>query len=241
MIKKIINSLLSFFNKIDSLISSQKMKRSPSRNVQNVLWERAVTQSVDFVEKHINDSLVFENKKQIHNYTIELINQKKLKGKCLEFGVASGASIQYFSKNLSNLNFYGFDSFIGLKEDWAGHSVSKGAFSQGGVLPKVNSNVKLIKGWFDETLPIFVSENISDLKNISLIHIDGDTYEAAVEVFNHLSAYFNPGTLILFDELIGYPNWQNGEFKALLEAKEKYKFDFKYKAFSTHEALIEIV
>lgn len=46
---------------------------------------------------------------------------------------------------------------------------------------------------------------------------------------------------ILFDELIGYPNWQNGEFMALGEAKEKFSFNYRFLAFSSEQALIEIV
>ena len=151
--KKFINIFLKVLNKMESLISGQRMKRSPARSLQNILWERATLQSADFVEKYIDSSLVFENKKQIHRYLVSIIKENENDGCCIEFGVASGLSIRYFSESLSNLNFYGFDSFIGLKEDWAGHSVTKGAFSQNGVLPKVNSNVKLIKGWFNETLP----------------------------------------------------------------------------------------
>ena len=239
--KKFINIFLKELNKMESLISGQRMKRSPARSLQNILWERATLQSADFVEKYIDSSLVFENKKQIHRYLVSIIKENENDGCCIEFGVASGLSIRYFSESLSNLNFYGFDSFIGLKEDWAGHSVTKGAFSQNGVLPKVNSNVKLIKGWFNETLPNFISEYTEDLRSINFIHIDGDTYEAAVVVFDHLNKFFRPGMFILFDELIGYPNWKNGEYKALVESQQKYGFEFKFRAFGTHEALIEII
>ena len=239
--KKLINKFLSILNKIESLISSQRMKRSPARNIQNILWERASSQSADFVEKYLNSSLVFETKRQLHSFLVGVIKENNKDGCCIEFGVASGSSIRYFSDNLSNLNFYGFDSFIGLKEDWAGHSVIKGEFSQNGVLPKVNSNVKLIKGWFDETLPNFINEYKEDLKSINFVHIDADTYEAAVIIFEYLNKFFRPGMFILFDELIGYPNWKNGEYKALIEAQEKYGFKFKYRAFCTHEALIEII
>ena len=95
-----------------------------------------------------------------------------------------------------------------------------------------------IDGWFDEILPEYIEENgIFDLR---FIHIDCDTYEGAVAVFNELGDKLKPGMLILFDELLGYPNWQNGEFKALHEAQSKNGFSFRYRAFCSHQALIEI-
>ena len=59
------------------------------------------------------------------------------------------------SSKLKYYKLYGFDSFKGLPEkqrDW----YDKGSFNRNGNLPKVNSNVKLIKGWFNETLMKFI-------------------------------------------------------------------------------------
>jgi len=36
------------------------------------------------------------------------------------------------------------------------------------------------------------------------------------------------GTVIVFDEYLGYPGWQNGEYKAFVEFSKKYKKNFKY-------------
>ena len=72
----------------------------------------------------------------------------------LEFGVASGNTINYISK-FTNNTVYGFDSFEGLPEKWR-DGIEKGFFSRNGILPQVNSNVKLIKGWFNETLVDFI-------------------------------------------------------------------------------------
>jgi hypothetical protein len=72
----------------------------------------------------------------------------------LEFGVASGDTINYISK-FTNDKVYGFDSFEGLPEKWR-DGFDKGAFNRNGHLPQVNSNVELIKGWFNETLLNFI-------------------------------------------------------------------------------------
>jgi len=99
----------------------------------------------------------------------------------LEFGVASGKSINYFSK-FTNDTVYGFDSFEGLPEDWRG-GFNKGAFNRNGIPPKVNSNVELIKGWFNETLEPFIK---TKNKKISFIHMDADLYSSTKYIFDVL-------------------------------------------------------
>lgn len=237
--KKYLLKILSLINKADAILGAQRMRRSPKRNLHNILWERAIVQSADFVESHLGNVLIFEDKAKMWNYAAKILNEDEKDGVCMEFGVAGGTSINWISNLLPNYLFIGFDSFVGLKEDWVGHHATKGAFSQNGVLPKVNENVVLVKGWFDETLPKYIDEN--GIVNLRFIHIDGDTYEAAVAVFSELGDYLKPGIFVLFDELLGYPNWQNGEYKALHEAKSKYGFNFRYRAFSGEQALIEII
>ena len=237
--KRLIRKLFRLINKIDENLGAQRMRRSPKRNLHNILWERAIAQSADFVEPHLGNVLIFESKPLMWNYAAMVLDEVERDGLCMEFGVAGGRSINWISNLLPSYKFVGFDSFIGLKEDWVGHHATKGAFSQNGVLPKVNSNVTLVEGWFDETIPKYIEKN--DITNLRFIHIDGDTYEAACAVFNELGDYLQPGMLILFDELLGYPNWQNGEFKALNEAQNKYGFKYRYRAFSSEQALIEII
>ncbi|MCD8493946.1 MAG: hypothetical protein LRY39_00675 [Alphaproteobacteria bacterium] len=94
-------------------------------NIHYVLWERATIQSADYVEKHLSDVLVFAHKKRIWNYAVQQLKDRKADGKCLEFGVYKGESINYFSHRLPQLSFFGFDSFEGLAEDWVGHQPRK--------------------------------------------------------------------------------------------------------------------
>ena len=156
----------------------------------------------------------------------------------LEFGTWKGHSINYFSELLPHVTFYGFDSFQGLKEDWTGSSFGKGHFSLGGILPKVNSNVTLIKGWFDETLPVFLKNRT---ENLGLLHIDCDTYESTKVVLDLLRDRIKPGTYILFDEYIGYSSWEIGEYKAFQEFLSHSGFRYKYLGFSNAAVLVQIL
>ena len=69
----------------------------------------------------------------------------------LEFGVASGESFKWFLQQNKNpgSNFYGFDTFDGLPEDWGPYK--KGAFSTHNTLPEINdARGKFYKGLYAE-------------------------------------------------------------------------------------------
>lgn len=158
----------------------------------------------------------------------------KKNGFFLEFGVFKGTSINFMSKQCPHQIFYGFDSFEGLPEDWVKSDIKsvnstrpKGHFSLP-ELPKVNSNVRLIKGFFDESLPRWIKANLTRESTMSFLHIDSDLYSSAKTILTELNDYIKPGTIIAFDELCDwqnskiYPNWRDGEWKALNEWVEEY-------------------
>lgn len=136
-------------------------------------------------------------------------------GLWLEVGVYSGITIRRIAKFAPGV-IYGFDSFEGLPEDWnRGRQISrKGDFGTGGTLPEVPANVRLIPGWFDETLPAFAAENPGP---VAFIHVDCDLYSSTATVFETLEDRIGPGTVVVFDELINYTTFQDHEWKALYE------------------------
>lgn len=209
-------------------------------NLHGILWERASADSADFVEGHLHSALVFRTLIELWNYTISRIMEQGNIGLMMEFGVYNGTSINYFSRRLPDLQFYGFDSFYGLKTDWSGHHAAKGRFSLNGVLPQVEDNVLLVPGWFNETVPSFLGQKTDDIC-VRFAHIDGDTYEAATSALLPIAPRLRPGSLILFDEMIGYPNWRNGEFRAWNEIADRHSIAYRYIAFASEQALIEIV
>ncbi len=208
-------------------------------NLHGVLWERAMSQTADYVEPHLAEAMVFRNKHEIWDYTAQQLADRT-EGICLEFGVFQGHSINYISRQLPQLRFCGFDSFEGLCEDWKGHFQSKGAFDLKGNLPSVNDNVTLIKGWFNQTLPGFVEKELAG-NELAMIHVDGDTYEAAEIVFRELKPYIRPGLLILFDEYLGFPGWRNGEYKAWQEHCQANGVCYRYRGFAGAPALVEVI
>ena len=142
-------------------------------------------------------------------------------GLWLEFGVWKGKTIHEMATANPNGTIYGFDSFEGLPEKWRDSSHKrfvhlKGHFSLGGGLPTIKSpNVRLIKGWFSESLPPFLEAFPKD--TVSFLHVDCDIYSSSIFVLRTLQNQLRNGTIILFDDLINYPEYQSHELLALWE------------------------
>ena len=167
------------------------------------------------------------NKNALH-YVFEDLNIQHDTNKLwLEFGVASGNTINYISK-FTEHNVYGFDSFEGLPEFWR-DGFDKKTFDRQGIPPEVNKNVILIKGLIQDTLQNFLQEK--DQK-ISFMHIDTDLYSAAKHILFTTLPYLDNNCVVVFDELVNYPGYEEGELKALDEFLKAH--DIKYKWIGMH-------
>jgi hypothetical protein len=145
-------------------------------------------------------------------------------GLILEFGVFSGETINHLAARLPDRPVYGFDSFEGLPENWR-PGFPKGAFHRAN-LPVVRGNVKLVVGWFDQTLPGFLAANPAI--PVALLHVDCDLYSSTVTVLHQLGDRIGEGTIIVFDEYFNYPGWRDHEFKAFKEFVELTGIRYEY-------------
>ena len=177
-----------------------------------------------------NYTKILKNIPNVNKYVLHyLFEDMKLQHKkdtlWMEFGVFSGRTINYISK-FTDKTVYGFDSFYGLPEDWR-NGFAKGTFNMNGHLPKVNDNVTLISGWFEDTLETFMKFHN---QKISFIHIDSDIYSSAKYVLNTLKNSIDEGCIIVFDELVNYPGYggETGELKALYEFIEENNVKYEW-------------
>lgn len=137
----------------------------------------------------------------------------------LEFGVFQGASLRQWTTLLKHPDtfFHGFDSFVGLPEDW--RVVSKDEFNLKGVLPQFNDpRVKLFKGWFSETLPGYLA-GFAPHPNL-VVHIDADLYSSTKYVLDQIRPFLRPGSVLIFDEIFD----RDHELKALTEFLNEHPF-----------------
>lgn len=201
------------------------------------LWDHSRYMSMQFIDTHLDKALVFRQKQELWTY---LLSKMDKEGLVLELGVAAGESIRHIGRYMSRYNdrrtVYGFDSFEGLAEDWVGHFRPAGSYTLNGQFPEVPKNVELIKGWIEDTIPPFLKDKDD---KISFLHIDTDTYSPCVFALEETHKWWKEGTIILFDELIGFPGWKQGELKAFTEFQKKHKnFKFDYIGFSNEQAAI---
>ena len=103
-------------------------------------------------------------------------------------------------------------------------------------MPEVARNVRLTKGWVQDTLPNFLAQNAD--QKIAFVHMDMDTYTPSRFALETLKPHLAKNAVILFDEFYGYPNWRNNEYKALLETFQEDEFE--YIAFASAQAAIRV-
>jgi hypothetical protein len=149
----------------------------------------------------------------------ELVGREVIAGRSfdyLEFGVFQGASIACVASHNSNpdVRLWGFDSFEGLPVDWNDKN-PKGTFNVAGQTPVIDDDrVAFVKGWFDQTLPLFL--RAYQPQDQLWIHIDADLYGSAVQALTLLNPYIKTGTVVVFDEVEDLLN----EFKALCDFED---------------------
>ena len=168
-------------------------------------------------------------------HLLEALKSTTIAGPVMEFGVWQGKTISRIGTHFSGQKVWGVDSFVGLPEPWftkstqEGPSHPAGKFSLEGELPGSAPNVELVAGWFSDTIPTWLEQNSGD---ICFLHIDSDLYSSALTVLTLLNDRIVPGTVIVFDEMYPwadydrYDLWEQGEFKALGEWISKYNREF---------------
>ncbi len=220
-------------NKIRNIVQSSLM--SQTQNIKLELANRALKSTVDYVEKNMRDVMSVDSKYKVHDIAIKNVSISS--GIVLEFGVYKADTLNYIAKQLSKYDVYGFDSFEGLPEFWR-DGFDKGAFALEN-LPRVEKNVKLIKGWFDKTLPTFIQK---EKRDIAYLHVDCDLYSSTKTIFEALGNQIVTGTVIVFDEYFNYPGWENGEYKAFQEFIILTAKEYKYLTYNhLHEQVAVII
>jgi len=150
------------------------------------------------------------NREQVWAFLIERVRHKQIL--YLEFGVARGRSMQFWSTHLSNPQsiLHGFDSFEGLPE--SGGPWIKGQFGTGGCIPTIDDErVCLFKGWFDVVLPTYTVPP----HDVLIINIDVDLYTSTMCVLRHMYPHIKNGTFIYFDEM-NHPDHEQRAFDEFL-------------------------
>jgi hypothetical protein len=192
---------------------------------------KAALESADYYEKHLLRAKILRSDLEGLSHAISLAGQD---GLVLEFGVATGRTINHIA-SLRRGPVYGFDSFEGLPEDWRGDHM-KGKFAA--APPSVRSNVQLVQGWFDDTLPGFLADHPGP---VTLLHVDCDLYSSTKFIFDTLRDRIGPGCVIVFDEYWNYPGWKEDEAKAFEEFTSAHGVRFRFESFVRRGQQVTVV
>jgi hypothetical protein len=193
----------------------------------------AAASSADYMIKHMMAARNLVRRNELLEFAL---GECAIEGLVMEFGVYRGESLQAIAKRVEG-QVHGFDSFEGLPEDWT-YFQKKGRFSLQGETPEFDaSNIRVHKGWFDQTLPPFLALNHGPAR---FIHVDCDLYTSARTVLELLRPRIVSGTVILFDEYLNYPAWQEHEFKAFQEFVAATGIAYRYVGFASSDCAVAV-
>jgi hypothetical protein len=195
----------------------------------------ALADTLDYIHNHMVQALGLEMGQDVLEFAL---SQVRVPGHYLEFGVFKGDSIKFLAKRIGDNRIHGFDSFEGLPKEWSGFKMDTSTLNLRGKLPRVPKTVQLHPGWFDQTIPAWLSANEGPL---AFIHVDCDIYVSTQIIFDLLAPRIQPGTVIVFDEYFNYPNWQHHEFKAFQEFVIKTGAQYEYLAYARNQVAVRIL
>lgn len=233
MFSRIKRNIMNFlFRVYDPLLWRSFMERR-AIDYERVAYMMAAVESATFFQQHMPMTLNLVTRSRLLDHAVKQVTTS---GLWLEFGVYKGNDLKQIARQHAG-DVYGFDSFEGLPEDWT-HFQKKGRFSLEGALPsQLPSNAKLVRGWFDQTLPSFLKEHEGP---IAFLHIDSDLYSSAKTVLELVHGRLRPGTIIQFDDFVNYPGWKEGEHKAFQEFVLHSSLEYEYIGFASSDQAVAL-
>lgn len=241
---KIFKSINQIPKKLDDLtsilalsqgIDAQAGDVNQTRHIIHYLFDRAKRDSADFIYDHLEHAVLFHSHHELLKYAASKIET----GAVWEFGVFTATSTNIIADVIGPRKITGFDSFQGLKEDWAGHTLLAGAFDLGSKLPKVRKNVELVPGWVQDT----VNPALDRLngEKLAFVHFDLDTYESTRFAMNAITGHLADRAIFVFDEYHSYPGWKHGEKKAFEEWIVATGARHRFIGFAWEQAAVEVI
>jgi O-methyltransferase len=183
----------------------------------------------------LTDVISYDRKEMMLHTCFEYASLGEVKGDYVEFGIWQGRSMiaaYHLSRRfreLSNMRFYGFDSFEGIppltKNKSEAHEFPPGSFRAG--LEEVQHNLRnakvdmgrvtLIPGWYAETLNDKTKQRLP-LRAAAVVNVDCDVFESTVPVLDFIEPYLVDGSIVIFDDWYCFRNREElGQQRAFSE------------------------
>jgi hypothetical protein len=190
---------------------------------------QAVLGSARFIGQHMAAARQFDSPSATLKHALTLAPTG---GMALEFGVFTGSTLAAIVDARGG-DVYGFDSFQGLPSAWR-PGFPEGMFGVDG-LPDVPGS-ELVVGMFADVLPGFLADHPGQ---VDLLHVDCDLYSSTVTVLDQVGPRLAAGSVVVFDEYLNYPGWEEHEYRAWTEYVAKAGLLFEYEGYTLdHEQVI---
>jgi len=211
----------------------QPLAHPKNFNYETVAWMTAAMRSGDYMVSRMMGANNLVGRAELLAFAVD---QCGIPGLVMEFGVYRGASLAEIARRAGQ-TVHGFDSFEGLPKDWTYYQ-KRGRFGLGGVLPDLDgADAQLHKGWFEQTLPPFLLDHPGPAR---FVHIDCDLYSSTRTVLDLLAPRIVPGTVVLFDEYLNYPGWEQHEFRAFQEFVARTGIRYSYIGFASAASSVAV-
>ncbi|HDO26620.1 MAG TPA: class I SAM-dependent methyltransferase [Bacteroidetes bacterium] len=211
---KVTGQLNRFFKRVNELTQRELNACSTFYQVEMISRKK----SAEYIWNHMANARLFTREQDYWN---DLMGQIPANGLLFEFGVYKGRSINYLAEQLNKKGdrrrIYGFDSFLGMPNKPRIQGADKNRYDLKGIMPVVLPNVNLVKGRVEDTFFTFMENLKLKDKSIAYIHFDFNQYEVTKYILEYVLPLLKKGTIIDFDELLGYVDWHENEFKAMME------------------------
>jgi O-methyltransferase len=202
-------------------------KKKPIINKLSYLFFRPFQFSTSISYNFSDEKLKFMHLLEAVNYTrVALLPQVYMEFGCHSARTFSAAVNAAKYLNMDEMNFYAFDSFMGLPKT---NEEVDGVFESGEFKTSMNefrnelrkqtgaelpySNI--IPGYFSDSLTL---ELQTQMPKVGVVHIDVDLYSSTIEVLNFIKPLLVVGSVLIFDDYYCFPpDGSKGEMKALLE------------------------
>ena len=227
-IKEELSAIQEQLNTHERLVEKSVNRVLSSVHLRKFITCASSMDTAQFIIEHMPLAKRFERRFDLLDFALKNVLYQN--GLYLEFGVFKGKTINHIAEKMQEKCVWGFDSFEGLPETWR-TGFDQGVF-QTDELPEVRDNVRIVKGYFDTSIPVFKEEH---KERCSFLHVDCDLYSSTSTIFELLQDRIVPGTVIVFDEFFNYPGWRNGEYKAFMEFAERCGHGYEYIGYTTNQ------
>lgn len=136
----------------------------------------------------------------------------------VEFGVGHAHTLRMIAAVLPVI---GFDSFMGLPEDWRPTHM-RGHFGDAAVPANV-TGATIVPGWFEHTVPDYDWPT-----GIRLVHLDADLYSSTIQALYSIGPALHSKNrpVLVFDEFFGYDDDFNGNMPGEQQAFWEWADEF---------------